>query len=259
MDVRAGGFVRDLERRRRIRSGCDESGFETGRGHSTHVGSPIAVCLVPATRLTPGLLSEPSRHAQRSSLQSINIDWSQFMYCPQCSQEQVTEEMRFCSRCGFPLAIVSQLVRGGGALEGFDPEAKGELSPRQKGVRWGLILMIVSLMLAPLAAVMTAMKSDFFVLFVPVLMLFVLGLGRLLHAYLLAQRTPTEIEKSLAANRAKRLPAARTSALPAGQYIPVTPWKQPVNTSEMAEPLSVTENTTRLLNDETDGESGSLN
>jgi predicted amidophosphoribosyltransferase len=59
------------------------------------------------------------------------------MYCPQCSQEQVSEEMRFCSRCGFPLAIVSQLVRNGGALEGFDPEAKGQLSPRQKGIRWG--------------------------------------------------------------------------------------------------------------------------
>src|SRR6185369_8286137 len=113
------------------------------------------------------------------------------MYCPQCSQEQVSEDMRFCSRCGFPLAIVSQLVRGGGALEGFDPEAKGKLSPRQRGVRWGLILMIVSLLLVPLAALMTALESDFVVLFIPLLVLFVLGLGRLLHAYLLAQRTPT--------------------------------------------------------------------
>ena len=165
--------------------------------------------------------------------------------------------MRFCSRCGFPLAIVSQLVRGGGALEGFDPEAKGELSPRQKGVRWGLILMILSLLLVPLAALMTAMKSDFFALFVPVFAIFVLGLGRLLHAYLLAPRSTTEIEKSIAAKRTKQLPGAYAS--PAGQYIPVTTWKQPVNTSEMAEPLSVTENTTRLLNDETDGESGSLN
>src|ERR1051325_5241870 len=105
------------------------------------------------------------------------------MFCPQCSQEQVSEEMRFCSRCGFPLAIVTQLVRGGGAFEGFDPEAKGQLSPRQKGVRWGLILMILSLLLVPLVAVMTAMKNDFGVLFVPVLVVFVLGLGRLLHAY----------------------------------------------------------------------------
>jgi hypothetical protein len=179
------------------------------------------------------------------------------MYCPQCSQEQVSEDMRFCSRCGFPLAIVSQLVRGGGALEGFDPEQR-PLSPRQKGIRWGLILMIVSLLLGPLAAVMTAMKSDFFVLFVPVLMLFVLGLGRLLHAYLLAQPTPKGIDKSLAAQRTQQAPGAYAPTLPAGQSIPVTTWKQPVNTSEMAHPVSVTENTTRLLNDESDGEYGSL-
>jgi len=161
--------------------------------------------------------------------------------------------MRFCSRCGFPLAIVTQLVRGGGALEGFDPEAKGELSPRQKGIRWGLILMIVSLLLVPLAALMTAMKSDFFALFVPVLTLFALGLGRLVHAYLLAQPTPTEIGKSSAVKRNKQLPGAYAPPLPVGQSIPATTWKQPVNTSEMAEPVSVTENTTKLLTDETEG------
>jgi len=181
------------------------------------------------------------------------------MFCPQCSQEQVSEEMRFCSRCGFPLAIVSQLVRGGGALEGFEPEAKGELSPRQKGVRWGLVLMILSLLLVPLAALMTAMKSDFFALFVPVFALFVLGLGRLLHAYLLAQPTPTEIGKSLTVKRDKQLSSAYLAALPAAQSIPAATWKKPVNTSEMAQPVSITENTTRLLNDEIDGESGSLN
>jgi hypothetical protein len=174
------------------------------------------------------------------------------MFCPQCSQEQVSEEMRFCSRCGFPLAIVTQLVRGGGAFEGFDPEAKGQLSPRQKGVRWGLILMILSLLLVPLVAVMTAMKNDFGVLFVPVLVVFVLGLGRLLHAYLLAARTPTETAKALPTKRTTQLPGERTSALPDGQYIPAAAWKRPVNTSEMAERVSVTENTTRLLNDESD-------
>ena len=161
--------------------------------------------------------------------------------------------MRFCSRCGFPLAIVTQLVRGGGVLEGFDPDAKGELSPRQKGIRWGLVLMIVSLLLVPVAGLMTAMKSDFFALFVPVLVLFALGLGRLIHAYLLALRTPTETAKSLAAKRTKKLSGAYAPPLPAGQSIPVTNWKQPPNTSEMAEPVSVTEHTTKLLTDDNEG------
>lgn len=159
--------------------------------------------------------------------------------------------MRFCSRCGFPLAIVSQLVRNGGALEGFDPEAKGQLSPRQKGIRWGVILMAISVLLLPTAALMTAMKSDLVFLFLPVFVIFLAGLVRLLHAYLLAQKTPNKIESS-SAERNKQLAAARTSALPAGQYIPAANWKQPVNTSEMAQPLSVTDNTTRLLNDESE-------
>jgi hypothetical protein len=173
------------------------------------------------------------------------------MYCPQCSQEQASEEMRFCSRCGFPLTLVSQLVRSGGALEGFDPEAKDRLSPRQKGVRWGVILIAVSVLLFPIAALMTAMKSDLVFLFVTVFLVFLAGLVRLLHGYLLAQKTPNEIESSSTA-RNKQLAAARTSALPAGHSIPVTNWQQPVNTSEMGKPLSVTENTTKLLTDETE-------
>lgn len=156
--------------------------------------------------------------------------------------------MRFCSRCGFPLAIVSQLVRNGGALEGFDHDTKGQLSPRQKGIRWGVLLLIITAVLIPIVALMTAMKNDFGVLFVPVLAVFLIGVARLLHAYLLAQTNPNQVESSSTV-RTKGLAAAHTSALP-GQSIPASTWKQPVNTSEMAPPHSVTENTTQLLTDE---------
>lgn len=157
--------------------------------------------------------------------------------------------MRFCSRCGFPLAIVSQLVRNGGALEGFDPVTKEQLSPRQKGIRWGVLLLIITAVLIPIVALMTAMKNDFGVLFVPVLVVFLVGVARLLHAYLLAQTNPNQVESSSTV-RTRGLAAAHTSALPAGQSIPASTWKQPVNTSEMAPPHSVTENTTQLLTDE---------
>ena len=100
--------------------------------------------------------------------------------------------MRFCSRCGFPLAMVSQLVRNGGALPALEPEAKGPLSPRQKAVRWGVMLMMISVILVPLSALATAVEEDFFVLFIPVSLIFVIGLVRLLHAYLLAPKTATE-------------------------------------------------------------------
>lgn len=174
------------------------------------------------------------------------------MYCPQCSQEQLAEEMRFCSRCGFPLAMVSQLVRNGGALAGVDAEAKRRLSPRQKGIRWGVILMIISVLLVPVAAMMTEVEKDFAVLFIPTFLIFVIGLVRLLHAYLLAQNTPTKNERPTTA-RTPSLAGAYQPALPVSQSIPVTNWRQPVNTAEMAPQPSVTDHTTKLLSDETEG------
>jgi len=32
------------------------------------------------------------------------------MHCPKCGQQQVSDEMRFCSRCGFALGIVTELI-----------------------------------------------------------------------------------------------------------------------------------------------------
>lgn len=32
------------------------------------------------------------------------------MYCPQCSHRQVSDDMRFCARCGLPLGLVTDLV-----------------------------------------------------------------------------------------------------------------------------------------------------
>jgi uncharacterized membrane protein YvbJ len=38
------------------------------------------------------------------------------MYCPRCSQQQASEETKFCSRCGFPLGLVSEILAHGGFL-----------------------------------------------------------------------------------------------------------------------------------------------
>ena len=38
------------------------------------------------------------------------------MHCPRCGQQQVSSETKFCSRCGFQLAIVSELLVHGGTL-----------------------------------------------------------------------------------------------------------------------------------------------
>ncbi len=64
------------------------------------------------------------------------------MFCPRCGQEQISEETRFCSRCGFMLTIVSEVVANGGVLPqslSF-PDAEMISSPRKRGLKQGLFI-----------------------------------------------------------------------------------------------------------------------
>jgi predicted amidophosphoribosyltransferase len=36
------------------------------------------------------------------------------MFCPKCNQQQASDEMRFCARCGFPLSAVADLIAHNG-------------------------------------------------------------------------------------------------------------------------------------------------
>jgi len=38
------------------------------------------------------------------------------MHCPSCGQQQVSNETKFCSRCGLPLGLVSEVLAHGGVL-----------------------------------------------------------------------------------------------------------------------------------------------
>src|SRR3954466_3221603 len=78
------------------------------------------------------------------------------MYCPRCGQQQATDSMRFCSRCGFAMEGVMQLLANGGMLPAYQPPA-GEktMSPRRKGVRQGVLLMLIGAILVPILGVMS--------------------------------------------------------------------------------------------------------
>ncbi len=38
------------------------------------------------------------------------------MHCPSCGQQQVSTETKFCSRCGMPLGLISEVLSHGGFL-----------------------------------------------------------------------------------------------------------------------------------------------
>jgi amino acid transporter len=38
------------------------------------------------------------------------------MHCPSCGQQQVSNETKFCNRCGMPLSVIAEVVSYGGYL-----------------------------------------------------------------------------------------------------------------------------------------------
>ena len=74
------------------------------------------------------------------------------MYCPKCSQPLSADEVRFCSRCGLPLTGLTQMVLANG-----EAKTKIEATPRQKGIRQGLILISLSLILIPAYILLAAL------------------------------------------------------------------------------------------------------
>ena len=173
------------------------------------------------------------------------------MFCPKCSQPQASDNMRFCSRCGLPLALVADLLAHDGAL--ISPSQDREavvLSPRQRGVRQGTALLFVSLIVGFLTAVLSVFVLGSPELFVTVTagVLFLSGMLRIIYAYMFEPGAEGGRHPSVS-NQLGR--SARDYALPPAQSIPVGSLKTPrVQTAEMAGRPSVTEHTTKLLEKE---------
>lgn len=165
------------------------------------------------------------------------------MFCPKCGQQQASDQMRFCSRCGFTLGTVTDLLaRDGVPMCG----AEGDLSPRQKGVRQGVQLLFASLVIG----FMTALLSVFVIgrpeLFIPLTagVLFLSGILRITYAYMFEQSD----EAVTTASAPQLQPNPYDYALPSAKNNFVSSLDtRRVNTAEIIRPPSVTEHTTKLL------------
>ncbi|HYG10508.1 MAG TPA: zinc ribbon domain-containing protein [Pyrinomonadaceae bacterium] len=185
------------------------------------------------------------------------------MYCPKCGQSQVSADVRFCSRCGFPLVVVGDLLATGGVLPGrtFGHEGVGAkpISPRRKGVKQGAALLLVGIFLIPFFGILheaIGFPQEFMALSLLVIMGAIL---RLIYAVFFEEAAPR------APKNAPSLPpqlytppiASRLHApqetLPPAQGLPVNDYRQPqVHTAEIMHPPSVTDHTTRLLDKQSD-------
>jgi hypothetical protein len=170
------------------------------------------------------------------------------MYCPKCGQ-QVSDNMRFCSRCGLPISEVADWLAGNGALAVREDAQVDVLSPRRRGMRHGAKIMFWGGILLPIFFGISIAVDGPFPLFIPFIIVLV-GFSLWLYARLFGEETPS--------NRSKQMQDAisgtRTdnSALPpvSADVISSSNRRQ-VRTNELAQPPhSVTDHTTKLLDRE---------
>ncbi len=175
------------------------------------------------------------------------------MFCPQCGQQQVSDHLRFCSRCGFPLEGVLQLLGSGGVLPFYEPAGPQEMSPRRKGVRQGGILLLVGAVLVPVLGLISSFTvgPNLLDILVPLaaILFFLGGLVRMLFAAIFEEGASKPQYRSFARPPVAIPPNApiHAASLPPATATPPGGWRPRPSTAEIRHPSSVTENTTRLL------------
>lgn len=183
------------------------------------------------------------------------------MFCPTCGQRQISEETRFCSRCGFLLTGVSELIDNGGAFpQALQPVKSKKDSPRKKGLKQGLFVFLLSFLVVPLVAILTIAINarEPFLVAVAAILLTVGGLLRMAYALMFESNEPyggMTLEEN-ALNAAQNFLGKNKSAaaLPPQQSIPTSTYVPPTagnwrDTNDLNATSSVTENTTKFLDE----------
>lgn len=135
------------------------------------------------------------------------------MFCPKCSQEQAAENVRFCSRCGFLLTGIVEVVKNDGIIP-----KKRRFKLRKKGVKQGFFMLVLSILISPILLIIAkelALRPAAFILIM--FTLFISGIVRMLYAHLFEEDV-MELsgfdEKILPQRKsAEALPSAQTNTL----------------------------------------------
>jgi hypothetical protein len=153
---------------------------------------------------------------------------------------------------------VMHLLAHGGMLPQYQPPA-GEktISPRRKGVKQGVLLMLIGAILVPIFGVMAGFApgrlENVFAFFAALsaIICFLGGPLRMLFAAIFEEGAPKyQFPMAPTYNAPVLPPQARVSALPPPAVNPAPQWRQRPQTAEIMQPPSVTDSTTRLLDKE---------
>lgn len=178
------------------------------------------------------------------------------MFCPVCGKQQVSDQTRFCSGCGFPLTGVSEVIAAGGAsLVKASSGAHQVDSPRKRGIKQGAMVMLVGCFLVvPLVAILSA-AINITPVFVPIFAIlgFMGGLMRIIYALMFQSGQAPIVLETGDPGMGQLNPGAQRGLPPQSSY-PISDLSMPVagrwRDSADLTPGSVTESTTKLLEKE---------
>lgn len=179
------------------------------------------------------------------------------MHCPKCGQQQAAEETRFCSRCGFLLTGIAQVVANDGQLPAPVQNKPTKLSPRAKGIRKGLFFFLLSLLVLPIIMMLTlAAGARPFVLMLAAVIFVAGGLLRIAYALMFesADESPLAFPAAHGQNQPQTISSGDPAALPEASTIPAAAYTAPPETGMWRDtndlqktPHTVTDSTTKLL------------
>ena len=181
------------------------------------------------------------------------------MYCPRCGQQQISEQTKFCSRCGFQLGLVGEVIANNGTLPQLEQlynQKTGWLT-RRNGVTFSVIWLIFFLLImAPFWGIANVEELAGISAIIGIfggLILFIISLVLLKkpapRPVLPADILPyAQQPAGLYGNPVQQPALPPQQSQPASEYVaPQGAWRTP-DTGEFAVPGSVTETTTKLLN-----------
>jgi len=176
------------------------------------------------------------------------------MHCPNCGQQQISDETRFCSRCGFLLTGVAEVVANAGIVPAQPSGLTGSSgSPRRRGIKQGIFLFLLTFLVVPLLAIITiALNIE---PFLPAIGAVLCGLGgilRIVYALMFESGMPAA---GLIGQHALPSGMDVRASLPSPKSVPVDAYRSPAgswrDTNDLERvPGSVTDSTTKLLQKE---------
>lgn len=177
------------------------------------------------------------------------------MHCPSCGQQQVSNETKFCSRCGMPLAVVAEVLIHGGFLPQLEQLSKKRtIFTKKNGVVFAVFWFIF----------LTMFSTAFFgILGAPDAFIGLLAITGVFGAMMItiasliffpSSKPPLIVPGYQVPSQLPLYGTGPQAALPPPQSVPANiygtskagSWR---DTNDL-QPASVTESTTRLLNED---------